>query len=44
MEPQLVSVAGIYRTTDGGLPAGVQGKPAQVRLAGDTLVIDPLKL
>jgi septum site-determining protein MinC len=44
MEPQLVSVAGTYRTTDTALPADVHGKPAQVRLAGDTLVIEALKL
>jgi len=44
MEPQLVAIAGIYRTTDTALPADVQGKPAQVRLAGDTLAIEALKL
>ncbi|HMC17401.1 MAG TPA: septum site-determining protein MinC [Albitalea sp.] len=44
MEPQLVAVAGTYRTTETALPADVQGKPAQVRLAGDTLVIEALKL
>jgi septum site-determining protein MinC len=44
MEPQLVSIAGTYRTTETALPAEVQGKPAQVRLAGDKLVIEALKL
>jgi septum site-determining protein MinC len=44
MEPQLVAVAGTYRTTDTALPADVQGRPAQVRLAGDTLAIEALKL
>jgi septum site-determining protein MinC len=44
MEPQLVSVAGIYRTTETALPADVQGRPAQVRLAGEKLVIEALKL
>jgi septum site-determining protein MinC len=44
MEPQLVSVAGTYRTTDTALPAGVHGKPAQVRLDGETLVVEALKL
>jgi septum site-determining protein MinC len=43
MEPQLVSIAGIYRTTETELPAGVLGKPAQVRLAGEKLVVEPLK-
>jgi septum site-determining protein MinC len=32
MEPQLVSIAGTYRTTDTALPADVHGKPAQVGL------------
>jgi septum site-determining protein MinC len=44
MEPQLVSIAGTYRTTDTALPADVLGRPAQVRLAGDTLLVEPLKL
>jgi len=44
MEPQLVAIAGTYRTTATALPADVQGKPAQVRLAGDKLVIEALKL
>jgi septum site-determining protein MinC len=43
MEPQLVSIAGIYRTTETELPAAVLGKPAQVRLAGEKLVVEPLK-
>jgi septum site-determining protein MinC len=44
MEPQLVSIAGIYRTTDTALPADVQGKAAQVRLDGEKLLVEPLKL
>lgn len=43
MEPQLVSIAGIYRTTETELPAAVLGKPAQVRLAGEKLVVEPLQ-
>jgi septum site-determining protein MinC len=43
MEPQLVSVAGTYRTIETALPADVLGKPAQVRLDGERLVIEPLK-
>lgn len=31
-DPQLVSVAGLYRTFDGGVPAELAGKPVQVRL------------
>ena len=43
MEPQLVSIAGTYRTIETALPAEVLGKPAQVRLDGERLVIEPLK-
>ncbi|KRB30423.1 septum site-determining protein MinC [Acidovorax sp. Root70] len=42
LEPQLVSIAGIYRTTETELPAEVRGKPAQVRLEGEKLLIEPL--
>jgi septum site-determining protein MinC len=42
LEPQLVSVAGIYRTTETELPENVRGKPAQVRLEGEKLLIEPL--
>ncbi len=43
MEPQLLSIAGIYRTTETELPAAVLGKPAQVRLDGEKLVVEPLQ-
>jgi septum site-determining protein MinC len=33
MEPELISIAGIYRTSETDLPASVRGKAAQVRLA-----------
>ena len=42
MEPQLLSIAGIYRTTETELPATVRGKPAQVRLDGEKLVVEAL--
>ena len=42
LEPQLVSIAGTYRTTEKELPADVLGKPAQIWLDGDSLVIEPL--
>ena len=42
MEPQLVSVAGIYRTTETELPDNVRGKPAQIRLDGERLVFEPI--
>jgi septum site-determining protein MinC len=34
LEPELVSIAGVYRTSDVALPAEVLGKPTQVRLDG----------
>ena len=43
MEPQLLSIAGIYRTTETELPPAVLGKPAQVRLDGERLVVEPLR-
>lgn len=46
LEPELVSIAGVYRTSEMPWPDAVRGKPAQVRLAGDgdtgKLVIEPL--
>ena len=35
MEPELVSIAGVYRTSEIALAADVQGKAAQVRLSDD---------
>ena len=47
MEPELVSIAGLYRTGEAPLPAAVWGKPTQVRLAsnseGNRLLFEPLK-
>ena len=37
LEAELVSIAGVYRTSDTPLPADVQGKAAQVWLAEDKL-------
>ena len=42
MEPQLLSIAGSYRALESDLPPNVAGKPAQARLDGDRLVIEPL--
>ena len=42
MEPELIAIAGTYRTTENPLPADVLGKPAQIRLEGDRLVFEPL--
>ncbi|MCH8180386.1 MAG: septum site-determining protein MinC [Proteobacteria bacterium] len=42
MEPELLSIAGTYRTTDNPLPDTVRGKPAQIRLDGERLVFEPI--
>ena len=42
LEPQLVSIAGIYRTSETPLPANVQGQPGQVRLDGEKILVEPL--
>jgi septum site-determining protein MinC len=43
MEAELISINGVYRTTENPLPADVLGKPAQVRLDEDEkLVFQPL--
>ncbi|HMV64890.1 MAG TPA: septum site-determining protein MinC [Rhodocyclaceae bacterium] len=43
MDPQLVSIAGIYRTTEVALSDEVLGQAAQVRLEGERLVVEPLR-
>ena len=35
LEPELISIAGIYRTSENPLAKDIQGKPAQVRLSND---------
>lgn len=46
MRPELVSIAGVWRTCEEDLPGGVFGKPAALRLEsdamGDRLVFEPL--
>lgn len=42
MEAQLLSIAGVYRTTEVALPTGVTGRAAMARLAGDQLLVEPL--
>ena len=44
MEPELISIAGIYRTAEQTLPADVLGKSAQVRLADEKLILEPLRM
>ncbi len=47
MEPELISIAGVYRTSENALPSDVLGKAAQVCLQsgpeGDKLLITPFK-
>ena len=46
LEPELISIAGIYRTSENALPEAVRGKAAQVRLSNDgqdKLLIEALK-
>jgi septum site-determining protein MinC len=45
LEPELVSIAGVYRTSEVPLPPQVLGKPTQVRLVGGAegkLVMEPI--
>ena len=44
LEPELIAIAGVYRTTETPLPKDVAGKPAQVRLVDGVLVMTPLKI
>jgi septum site-determining protein MinC len=44
LEPELISIAGIYRTTDTPLADDVRGKPVQVRLDHEKLLFEPLRL
>lgn len=46
LEPELISIAGVYRTSENPLPSDVAGKAAQVRLSNDgldKLIIESLK-
>lgn len=42
LEPELVSIAGVYRTSEVPWPDGLRGKPAQLRLQGEKLVMEPI--
>ncbi|MCX4160894.1 MULTISPECIES: septum site-determining protein MinC [Paraburkholderia] len=44
LEPELISIAGIYRTTENPLPADVNGKAVQIWLDEEKLMIEPLRL
>ncbi|WP_017759335.1 septum site-determining protein MinC, partial [Pseudacidovorax intermedius] len=42
LDAQLVAVAGVYRTSEVVLPADVAGKPAQIRLQDDKLLLEAI--
>ena len=39
MQPELVSIAGVYRVFDEGFPPQLARQPAQIRLVGDRIDI-----
>jgi len=43
-EAELTSIAGVYRTFEPGSEKALTGKPVQVRLDGEKLVLEPLKI
>lgn len=42
MQPELVSIAGVYRTFDDGFPVELSRQPAQIRLVGDRIDISSM--
>ena len=42
MQPELVSIAGVYRTFDEGFPSDLARQPTQIRLVGDRIDIQSL--
>ena len=42
LQPELVSIAGVYRTFDDGFPAELARQPVQIRLVGDRIDISSL--
>ena len=44
LEPELISIAGIYRTSETQLGADVLGKSVQICLEQEKLIIEPLRL
>ncbi|MBC3874128.1 septum site-determining protein MinC [Undibacterium flavidum] len=43
MEAELVSIAGIYQTFDGGFPKLTPNQPVQIKLVGDSIEVSSLK-
>jgi septum site-determining protein MinC len=44
LEPELVSIAGIYRTTEQPLAVDLLGRAVQISLAQEKLIFEPLRL
>lgn len=42
LEAELISIAGCFQVFEDGIPENVRGKPAQVRLEGTHLILQPL--
>jgi septum site-determining protein MinC len=42
MEAELVSIAGVYRTIEQALPESIKGKPTQIQLENERLVMTAL--
>lgn len=42
MQPELVSIAGVYRTFDEGFPSDLSRQPTQIRLVGDRIELQAL--
>jgi septum site-determining protein MinC len=42
LEAELISIAGCFQVFENGVPENVRGKPAQVRLDGTRLILEPL--
>jgi septum site-determining protein MinC len=43
MQPELISIAGIYRTAETPLPPEIEGRAAKISLVGEKLVIESLQ-
>lgn len=44
MEPELLSIAGMYRTFEEGFPASLTNQPSQAKLVGDRLDLSPVAI
>jgi septum site-determining protein MinC len=44
LEPELIAIAGVFRTAENPLPKELLGKPVQIRLDDEKLIFEPLNL